>query len=250
MVYTPDFTLDLERAVYGLETMTLKVEGAADIVLSNCVGDEPHLVHEMEPSDGQVPQFDNMFVWPVYRSPTQPPLGSVLVDAQDIYWTILSIQHRHIVETWRAHCRNLSILPTVANQAVVLRAVYGKGKANEAKAQWHGLFSGKHPYTKEDVIPARFQPSTEDAMLRFGSEWTRETYRVILSQKLPMTLAGGEYRLIDENGNRYRIMHYADEQRLDRLPVCIAVRITEGVEHWHGGTPPGPLPAPVFPTTA
>jgi hypothetical protein len=246
MTYTLDLSHDLE-IMDDLDTFTLKVESQADIVLSDCVVDEPFDTREMEPSAGQVPQMDSMFIWPVYRSPVQPPLGSVLVDGEGIYWTILAIRRKSHVQTWEAHCRNLSIMPATANLATILKAVYTKGRANEAKATWQGLFSGQTPPTADDTIAARFQPSAEDAQIRFSSEWTRETYRVILSKKLPLTLANGEYRLKDEHGSHYRILHYADEQRLDRLPVAIAVRIIEGQEYFNAGQPM-PLEAPVFPT--
>jgi hypothetical protein len=247
MVYAPDFTHDLELAVYGLETMTLKVEGQDDILLPSCVGDEPLEAGEIEPSAGQTLQQDQMFVWPKYRSPNRPPLGSCLVDSDGTYWTILHVQYRHLVETWRCHVRNLSIITAPINKAVAFKATYGKGRANEAKAQWHGLFSGKHPPTHEDVLTCRIQPAGEEAMIRFNADWTREAFRIILDKKLPMELAGGEYRIGDSEGNRYRIMRYFQEQRIDILPVCFAVRITEGAEFWKQGAPI-PLPPPEFPT--
>jgi hypothetical protein len=250
MVYAPDFSADLE-VMYGLDTFTLKVEGQPDVTLQDCVLNEPVDIRETEPTAGQVIQMDQLLVWPIYKSPTRPPLGSVLVDVDGDYWTILAVRRKQHIETWEAHCRNLSVIPAVANYATVLRAEYGRGRANEARPEWKGLFSGQTPQTAADTIPARFQPAGEDAMLRFGSEWTRETYRVILSQKLPMTLAGGEFRLVDELGNRYRITRYYDEQRIDRLPVAICVRIIEGREFFRQGTqPPLPLPAPVFPTAS
>ena len=247
MAYTPDFTHDLELAVYGLDTMTLRVEGQADIVLDKCVGNEPLAIAEMEVSDGQVPQMDNMFVWPVYRSPSQPPLGSVLVSADDTYYTILNIQRRHIVETWRAHARNLSILPSVYNVATVLKAHFGKGRANEAKPEWRGLISGHKTPTDADKITARFQPATEEAVLRFDAEWTKQSCRVIIDSPLPLDLANGEYRLVTATGERYRVLKYHDAQRIDRLPIIFAMKILEGSEYWGTGMPSDPLPPPTFP---
>ena len=247
MVYAPDFTHDLELAVYGLQTFTLKVQDSSDVVLTKCVQREPTTIMEPEPMGGQVKRLGQAMVWPSHLSPNEPPLGSVLVDGAGTYWTILRIIRREITDTWQAFCLNLSINSVLDNQATVLRGVYGKGKANEAKTQWHGYFSGRRPPTAADVIPARFQPSMEDAMIRFSGEWTREVYRVLLAKKLPIELAGGEYRLQDSSGAHYRITHYAAEQCLDRLPVAICVRITEGREFARPGAP-GQLPPPTFPT--
>jgi hypothetical protein len=246
LAYELDISEDLE-IVDGLDTFTLKVEGAADIVLPDCVLTEPVDTHEMEPAAGQVPQMDQLMVWRIARSPTKPPLGSVLMDTDGIYWTILAVRRKQHVACWEARARNLDVLPGIINQAVALKAVYGKGKANEAKAQWHGLFSGRHPATHADVVTCRLQPSMELAQLRFGAEFTRETYRVVVDKPLPLQLSNGEYRLVNATGERFRIMQYWDEQRIDRFPVCLAVKILEGREHWQNGAPPTPLPAPVFP---
>ena len=246
MFYALDISKDLE-VMYGLDTFTLKVESQADIILSECVLDEPVDTREMEPTDAQVIQEDRLLVWPIYRSPIRPPLGSCLVDANDIYWTILAIRRKSQVECWEAHCRNLSIIGGLTNQATILKGDYGKGRANEARAVWKGAISGQAPATADDTVAARFQPSAEDAMIRFSSEWTRQTYRVILSEKLPLELDNGEYRLQDEHRAHYRILHYFDAQRIDRLPVAIAVRITEGKEYSNVGSPK-PLPPPAFPT--
>lgn len=245
MTYAPDFTTDLE-VLYGLDTFTLKVQGEADIALSECVVTEPINTHEPEAVDGQVPRMDQMIVWPVYKSPTKPPLGSCLVDEDDNYWTILSIVRKQHVETWEAHCLNLTIIPSVTNTATLLRAVYGKGKANEARAIWQGLISGETPATVQDMVAARFQPVMELAMIRYGAEWAKQTYRMLVQSPLPIEMAGGEYRVVDGADNRYRIMELFNEQRLDKLPCALVVRITEGREFYHAGSP-AQLAAPQFP---
>jgi hypothetical protein len=237
-----DFTTDLE-VMQGLDTMTLKVEGSADIVLDNCVVSEPIDTHEMEPSDGQVPQMDSLFVWPVYRSPAKPPLGSVLVDADDVYWTLLTVRRKQHVETWECHGRNLEVLPGVYNTITALKAVFGKGQANEAKPDWRGLVSGKRTPTAEDQFTARIQPATEDAVLRFDAEWTKQAARIILDTPLRLDMANGEFRILSATGERYRILRYFDPQRIDRKSVIFAIKILEGAEYVST-----PLPAPEFPT--
>ena len=117
------------------------------------------------------------------------------------------------------------------NTAMILKASYGKGESNEALAIWRGYWSNKIGGRPRDTIPARFQPSDETAQIEFGSEWSKGTYRVYFDKPFPATLANGEYRVIDSEGGRYRIMRYYDEQRIDRLPVAICVRIVEGAEY-------------------
>ena len=243
-------SLDLSRDLEvcdGLDTFTLKVEGSTDVELTKCVITEPIDIAEMEPSDGQVVQMDQSIIWPVYRSPTRPPLGSVLVDADEVYWTILAIRHKQLVETWEAHGRNLSIIPGTINTATVLKAHFDKGRANEAKPEWRGLVSGKHHPTDADKVTARFQPSTEDAVLRFDAEWMKQSVRIILDKPLPLDLANGEYRIVTSTGERYRVLKYFDQERIDRLPVVFAVKILEGAEFWQAGIPADPLLPPEFP---
>lgn len=246
MAYELNIADDFE-IIDGLDPFTLKVQDQPDIELAKVLT-EPIETREAEPTDGQVPQMDQLAVWSIARSPTKPPLGSVLVDEDDLYWTILSIHKKQHVACWEALCRNLDIAPGVINKAIVMKAVYGKGNANEAKPEWRGLFSGQQPATIDDIVTCRFQPAMELAQLMYGAEFTKESYRVILERPLPLQLANGEYRLVNRTGERFRILQYWDEQRIDRFPVCLAIKIIEGREHWRNGNPPDPLPAPVFPT--
>jgi hypothetical protein len=219
--------------VDNLDSATLKVEGAEDVSLDKCVVSEPYEYKELEPTGAQVLRSGILFVWPKHLN-DQPPLGSVVVDEAGAYWTIWRLTYKQHVETWEAFCLNLSIVKGDRNAATILIASYGKGGANEAQATWRGLYSGKTTPTSDDTIPARFQPSEETALLEFGSEFTKEVYRVYFEVPAPINTAGGEYRLVDSDGYRYRVVRYFNEERIDKLPVAIAVRITEGAEYWAG----------------
>lgn len=244
MAYEPDFSGDLE-VVFDLATFTLKVEGESDIALSNCVLTTPVRSHEAEPTDGQVIQMDQLMVWPIARTP-KPPLGSVLVDSDGTHWTILSVDRKQHVETWEAHCRNLDIIPSVSNHVTVLKAMDGRGRANEFSPTWVGLFSGQKPPTQADVLHARLQPAVEIAQIRYGAEWSRQTYRLIMNEKMDIDLARGEFRVLDAAGNHYRIVELMNECRLERYPVAMVVRIIEGREYFRQGSP-SPLLPPSFP---
>jgi len=231
MTFALDFSEDLLTYCSDfLESATLKVSGESDVALTDCVLTEPLDKHEMEPSDGQVPQRDTLFVWPVSES-SEPPLGSIMVDGDGTYWTLLNVRHKQHVECWEAHGRNLSIVSVPNNVATILKAGYGKGDDNEALADWVGAVSGEAVPTEADQVAARFQPSLEAARLFLGADFSKETYRVIFDSTPPIELAGGEYRLVDSDGYRYRIMEYFQEQRIDLYPVAIAVRILEGAEY-------------------
>ena len=236
--------------MWGLDSGTLKIEGQADIALSGCILDEPTDTREMDASGGQVVQQDAIKIWPTSKSP-KPPLGSVIVDDKGVYWTILTVRYKNQVNTWECNCRNLSInqglVDGVAiNRATILKAnVFRKGMANETIPVWRGYVSGQRPPTVADQVACRFQPSSSDAIIRFSGEFEKETYRCFFEQPLPVDLAGSEYRLVDMNGERYRIVSYFDADRIDRLPCCIAIKIIEGSEYFRPYGTPLPLPSPI-----
>jgi hypothetical protein len=216
------------------ESATLRI-GNTDLLIPKILG-EPHVLRELEPSGGYVTRNGTLFVWSKSRS-SRPPLGSILIDHEGIYWTIWKIEDKQHVETWEAFCLNLNVVSKPFNWLWLLRGVYGKGEANEARADWVGYLSGVPGGDATDRIRARLQPSEETAQIEFGAEWRKETYRAYFEQPWPKEAASGDFRLIDTDGFRYRIERYYDEERIDRLPVAFCVRFTEGAEYWHN---PGP----------
>ena len=246
--FQPRFSRDLDL-VYGLKTFTLKVEGHADLVLVKSVMEHPKRKMEMDPSGGQVVQLDREFTWGAHwtdRVVGDVPLGSVLVDARYTYWTILTTNRIEETNTITVHCRNLSIMSSAINQATILKAkVFRKGMANETIPVWRGYVSNQCTPTEADQVACRFQPSSSDAIIRFSGEWEKETFRCFFDQPLPLDLSGSEYRLVDMNGERYRIVSYYDASRIDRLPCAIAIKIIEGAEYFRPDGTPLPLPSPI-----
>src|SRR5208337_807292 len=90
---------DFQQVIIGLDSGVLKIENITDTTLTNCILDEPADTHEMEPADGQVIQQDTLKIWPSSQS-VKPPLGSVLVDSDGLYWTIIAVRYKSIVKTW------------------------------------------------------------------------------------------------------------------------------------------------------
>lgn len=213
------------------ETATYKVDGSPDVVLRDCVLTEPHTIRELEPTGAQVLRHGTLFVWSKSRS-RQPVLGAHIVDPDGTYWTIYQLVNKQHVETWECFGLNLSIITASLNQATVLKAVYTHGRAGEAKAHWKGLWSGVDGGTEDDVVPAHFQPAEETSRIEFGADWSEQAYRVYFKQPFPREAAGGEFRILDSEGHRFRVVRYFMENRIDKLPVALSVRITEGAEYW------------------
>lgn len=225
-----DFSHDLETVFRDLHvSCTLKLD-AGDLALNKVVV-VPYTIRELEPTGAAVLRKGTLFCWSKSRTP-EPPIGSIILDTTGTYWTVYRLVNKQHIENYDAFCLNLNIVTATANVATILKGSYGKGRAGEAKAVWKGLWSGKTTPTSEDTVEARFQPSEETARLEFGAESSLEVYRVYFESPVPIDLAGGEYRLVDSEGFRYRVVKYFNENRIDRLPVAIATRITDGKEYW------------------
>lgn len=230
MTITLNIAGDFEDVCGDFHASVVLRVGNVDVTLPKTLN-TPYTIRELEPTGAQVLRKGTLFAWSRSRS-TEPPVGSIIMDPYGTYWTIYRLENVQHVETYEAFCLNLNIVTAAVNAATVLKGSYVKGRAGEAKAVWKGLWSGATTPTSQDTVEARFQPSEETARLEFGAESSLEVYRVYFESPVPMDLAGGEYRLVDSQGFRYRVVKYFNENRIDRLPVAIATRITDGKEYW------------------
>ena len=213
-------------SVYNLGSAVLKTVSGDDLELQNCVLKTPQTWKELDPSFGIVIRKGMLFAWPIGES-EQPRLRSGVVDEEDVLWTVVGVERRPFVETYAVKCLSLSVEYGLDNYATVLRAdEYTKNESGEAIPVWSVLASD---------IPARWQPIRETSEILEDADWTKTTYRVTFGLPPlddPADLAGGEFRVVDQDGNRYRITSYECEERVDRLPYATAIRVMEGSEYY------------------
>ena len=221
MTLTLDQTDDL-LVVDGFMPMTLEVSGLDDVAV-DCI-DKMVNYKEMASSNGQLRQGDRIFAWQS-KNTTRPALGSVLVDEDGVDWTILTLRYTPQQATYEAGCRALAVEAGLDNYATVLRAnAYTKNDSGEAVPTWTEITSD---------IPARWQPLQEEAQVFEDADYTRTTYQVTFGDEPtdnPTELAGSNYRLVDTDGNHYRVLEYVQEERIDKLPYAIVVKVLEGAE--------------------
>ena len=218
--HTPDFFF-----LDNLEPITLRVTGKSDQVIASALS-EPADWKDPELAGGNVLEGDTLWVWPIEVTPTQPPLGSLLIDQYGTAWTILDVQRKQHVNTWEAHGRNLSVVYGLNNFATVLKASWSKSPGGEAIPTWSTILSG---------IPARFQSIDIEAQILEDSEWAKATYHVFLgvdifSPNIPVEPASADYRLVDVAGRKFRIVSYQRAERIDALAMATCVLIIEGAE--------------------
>ncbi len=220
-----DFSADF-LTLDNLQPLTLRIAGQADQAIPAA---QQHARSYQDPdaAGGQVLEGDRYWVWPIAATPVQPPLGSLLIDQDGNPWTILSLTKKQTPQgVWTARGRNLAVAYGLNNIAQVWKAAYSKSPAGEALATYSQLLSG---------IPARFQPSTQDAKILEDAEWPKTTYRVILgvdifAPEIPVEPASADYRLVDSAGRHFRILQYRRAERIDVLPEAICVLVIEGSE--------------------
>ena len=220
-----DFSSDF-YTLDDLQPLTLRVAGQADQAIP-AAQDHPPDLKDPDQAGGQVLEGDRYWVWPIAATPTQPPLGSVLIDADGATWTILSTTKKKTPQgVWTAHTRNLAVASGLNNVAAVWKATYTKSAAGEAVATYAAILTG---------IPARFQPIDTTEQILEDAEWPKTTYHVILgldifSPEIPVEPASADYRLVDSTGRHYRIIKYQRAERIDVLPLAVCVLIIEGSE--------------------
>ena len=223
MAFTFDWTADF-FTLDNLRPLVLRVAGQADRTISAAI-DQPADWKDPERAGGNVLEGDQLWIWPMALTPARPPLGAVLIDADGTAWTILAITKTEHVNTYEAHCRNLSVAARLDNTATVLKASYMKSPGGEALPTWTQVLS----------VPARFQPVDETAQILEDAEWPKTIYHVILgldifAPEVPVEPASADYRLVDSAGRHYRIVQYQRAERIDVLPLAVCVLVIEGSE--------------------
>ena len=106
--FLPNIADDFEAACADFnEPATLRI-GDVDTPLASVLS-EPVQWKELDPSNAQVLRLGTMFVWSKSRS-DKPPVGSIIIDGDDEYWTVWRVTNKQHVETWEAQCLNLNII--------------------------------------------------------------------------------------------------------------------------------------------
>jgi hypothetical protein len=202
------------------DSLTLQIDGQADQVIAEAIS-EPVTFSEAEPAGGQIQQGDVIWVWST-RYSTKPPLGSILVDENGDRWTVLSVTHEQHVETYAATTRNLDVVYRLDNFVSIYRATYAKNNDGEAIPTWVAIVSS---------MAARVQSTRQAAETFEGTDWTDDEYRIIMQSSIGGQIAVGDIRIVDADGNRYRVNEYIQSEQIDKLPVAICSRVIEGAEY-------------------
>lgn len=212
-----DPSADFEMVVDGLEPITLRATGQPAVSIPLAHRGQLSAA-EAEASNGQLKQSDAVWQW--CADPAEPlvmpPLGSTILDRSLAVWTILAIRLQVMSHKWEAVARNLAVEAGLNNAIILLGATYARDASGEARATWTALASG---------LRARVQPVTAAAEVEQGADQVARDVRITVEEPLDSDwLAGGVHlRAIDSAGRHYLVTGYEQSERIDVLPVLLAV---------------------------
>jgi hypothetical protein len=165
---------DFEKVIDGSENVTLEVSGTANRVVLNAHRNQIS-TEEVEASNGLAKLGDTIWQWPTSETPTQPALGSVIVDGDGNNWTILSIDKRVMNTVWSAICRNLAVEARLDTLVTIQTATYAKDADGVAVPTWSDAYTS---------VRAKVQPITQTPEVEHDADETEQTVRIILESDL------------------------------------------------------------------
>ena len=205
---------DFASIVDGLEAVTLSVSGLADQSILNAHRNQVSTA-EVEASNGQTKQGDTIWQWPLSETPTQPVLGSTIVDGDGDTWTILIVNEQVLASKWQATCRDLAVEANLNTLVTIQSATYAKGEHGDAVPTWADAYTS---------VRARVQEIDQTTEVEHDADETAKRYRIILAADLSIDTVGADYRVIDADDEIYSIVSYEQPARIDVLPVLVVER--------------------------
>lgn len=206
---TTPVVIDTDFATYVdfLETATLTLRGSGAVhVLTaahhNQVRAESHLVQ-----NGLAKQGDAVWHFPVSQSAAVIPLGSTLRDAAGDLWTILGAHLQVAGSKWEVLTRNLNVENQLDTVALVQRSTPTKSAAGELLDAW----------TTTAAHRAAFHHDQDELEVDRHADDARRTFTVVLETALAFAPTA-QYRIVDAEGNVYRILSYTQPDDISALP--------------------------------
>ncbi len=218
-----DSTGDFAAVVDGWEPVTLQRRESAETVAVARALRFSTRTEEADAAGGHVASQDVVwqFEWP--SSDGLPRLGDAIVDAGGDCWTILAVKRRGGGSRVECQSRNLHLVYELTDRVDVQQAVWDESGDVAEIVGWTTLWTS---------LPARIQPyrTTVDAgrPAEEGEEGdlgeppsSVAQYHVILGQQIELD---HNHRLVDPRGVVYRVVQFAQAERIDVLPIATVER--------------------------
>jgi hypothetical protein len=205
------FTLDLtgDWAVWdGLESVTYRSvanTGDADYEVSDALRADLTF-RELAASGGVYTTQDRKWLVPQSLLTPTPKPADLLIDGDDVQWTVLAVGRDNLQKVWELTCRDLVLAAALYDLVTVERVTYAQDDAGgRTYGEWTAVYTD---------IPARIQEGASETVDERGKRITRQSYVVYLAQRVTVTI---EDRLKGPDGLIYEIRGSSNPDRIDEL---------------------------------
>jgi len=198
-----DPSSDLTDIADGLETLTIDQQLGSGLSVAAL----PGITSTVDAVDGagRVRQIDKG--WSIADTSDNREIapGTQVTDAQQQNWTVLAVEQQRGATRLTLRARRFVIAAARATRVTIERQLSRPGPHGAVAVSWS-------PWRKN--IPGWFQPLSRAEAAGSGTLSSEETWAVYLEGQWQL---GRGYRLVDADGNAFRIVRSEDQQRLDRL---------------------------------
>lgn len=204
---------DFETVCDGLEAVTVRYPGAASGTSVSSALRRAVSTREMIASAGRYLANDMTWHLPIAQVATRPKLGTQIIDAAGVRWTVLNVDLQTMGNRWRCVSRALAIVNGLDTTVSIQRAVWGKGPAGDAIPNWHDAYAS---------LPAKIQPVGGNVVREHGGKIFRGSVQVVLAERVPID---SSCRVVGEDGAIYKINGVTVPEDIGQLPVVDAVQV-------------------------
>ena len=189
-------------------------DGLQAVTLADREGDTDAVAHalrravslrEADASDGLYTASDVHWHLPQEEVAGAPVLGGTITDADDEEWTILATSDDTLGDRWDCICRNLVITEQLNTLVTIQVSTSVKGETGAHEQTWADQQRG---------VRGRLQREEGQVQSAVGTRQIDPTYKFFFRETIRLT---SRHRIVDSDGNRYRVVGYQDPERIDKL---------------------------------
>ena len=211
MTIALDISSDLQNIVDGLQAVTVRhaASGASESITGAFARRLKH--GEAAPSGGTYTADDVRWHLPagVLGEPLAP--SDEVTDAAGDTWIVQDVRQVGLDARVECVARKLAIAPGPNDTVRLQQASWSKDQAGAPVVAWNDVAT---------ELLARIQPHRGTIEVEHNRRQMRVTHEIYLAE--PITI-DSNHRLVDETGRAYKLVGYAEPERIDRLSVIYAV---------------------------
>ncbi len=193
----------------GLEAITLKQPGDASGTAVAHAKRRAVSIKEAQASFGRYTSSDVKWRLSQSEYTSQPELGSKIIDAAGVYWTVLSVERAFADTEWACMTRALAIVAGLDCVVSIQRAAFEKDAAGASVSV----------FAEVSAVRARIQETGSAAVLESGLHLTRRTFEITVAEEVEID---NTCQIVGPDGTAYEFSAYERAETIDSLPLIRA----------------------------